>query len=129
MHDFTAGVLATDCNGVSVTQTPTAVTIVALGVTVVTLLPYTALLRSSTCTANFTVTDNTAPSITTCAADQNAFAKGSCGALVTDFKVGVVATDCNGVSGTQTPTAGTSVALGVTVVTLHVKAAALNEST
>jgi len=38
--DFTSGVVATDCNGsvpLSITQTPTAGTLVGLGVTTVTL--------------------------------------------------------------------------------------------
>src|SRR5205814_1272249 len=129
--DFTAGVVATDCNGpVTVTQTPTAGTSVGLGVTVVTLHVKDAANNESTCTANFTVTDNTPPAITTCAPAQNAFADATCHALVPDFTGGVVATDCNGpVTVTQIPTAGTSVGLGVTVVTLHVKDAANNEAT
>src|SRR5207249_4297484 len=82
--------------------------------------------------ATFTVTDNTPPTITTCAPNQSAFANGVCQAPVPDFTSGVVATDCNSstpLSITQTPTAGTLVGLGVTTVTLHVKDGATNEST
>src|SRR5439155_920492 len=133
--DFTSGVVATDCNGstpLSITQTPNAGTLVGLGVTTVTLHVKDGAGNESTCTATFTVTDNTPPTITTCAPDQSAFANGVCQAPVPDFTSGVVATDCNGstpLSITQTPTAGTLVGLGVTTVTLHVKDGASNEST
>src|SRR5206468_7006472 len=80
-----------------------------------------------------TVTDNTAPVITTCASNQTAFANGVCQAPVPDFATnGLVATDCNGSAPlqiTQTPAAGTLVGLGVTTLTLHVIDAANNEST
>src|SRR5207302_11001366 len=83
-------------------------------------------------TPTFTVTDNPPPTITTCAANQSAFANGLCQAPVPDFTSGVVATDCNSSTPlliTQTPTVGTLVGLGVTPVTLHVKDGATNEST
>src|SRR5206468_3279807 len=112
--NFTGGVVATDCNGpVTVTQTPTAGTSVGLGVTVVTLHVKDAALSERTCNANFTVADNTPPSIIPCAPNQNSFSDAPCRALVPNFTGGVVATDCNGpVAVTQTPTAGTSVGLG-----------------
>src|SRR5213079_1019740 len=133
--DFTSGVVATDCNGstpLSITQTPAAGTLVGLGVTTVTLHVKDGATNESTCTATFTVTYNTPPSIPTCAPNQSAFANGVCQAPVPDFTSGVVATDCNGsapLSITQTPTAGTLVRLGLTTVTLHVKDGASNEST
>src|SRR5438094_744876 len=135
MPDFTSGVVATDCNSstpLSITQTPTAGTLVGLGSTTVTLHVKDGATNESTCTASFTVTDNTPPTITTCAPNQSAFANGLCQAPVPDFTSGVVATDCNSstpLSITQTPTAGTLVGLGVTPVTLHVKDGATNEST
>src|SRR5438094_666619 len=135
MPDFTSGVVATDCNSstpLSITQTPTAGTLVGLGSTTVTLHVKDGATNESTCTASFTVTDNTPPTITTCAPNQSAFANGLCQAPVPDFTSGVVATDCNGstpLSITQTPTAGTLVGLGLTTVTLHVTDGATNEST
>src|SRR5947207_4798931 len=113
--DFTSGVVATDCNGstpLSITQTPRAGTLVGLGVTTVTLHVKDGATNESTCTATLTVTDNTPPTITTCASNQSAFANGVCQAPVPDFTSGVVATDCNGstpLSITHTPTAGTLV--------------------
>src|SRR5207253_5222502 len=68
----------------------------------------------STDLATFTVTDNTPPTITSCAPGQSAFANGVCQAPVPDFTSGVVATDCNGsapLSITQTPAAGSLVGL------------------
>src|SRR5213078_3197390 len=71
-----------------------------------------------------------APTIANCAPNQSAFADATCHALVPDFSAGVVASDCNGpVVVAQTPAAGTSLGLGVTTITLHVKDAANNEST
>src|SRR5439155_1425697 len=124
---FTSGVVAADCNGstpLSITQTTAAGTLVGLGLTTVTLHVKDGATNESTCTATFTVTDNTPPTITTCAPNQSAFANGLCQAPVPAFTSGVVAADCNGstpLSITQTPTAGTLVGLGLTTVTLHVK--------
>src|SRR5206468_6307021 len=118
--DFTRAVVATDCNGsapLSITQTPLAGTLVGLGVTTVTLHVTDGATNVSTCTASFTVKDNTPPTITTCAPDQSAFANGVCKAPLPDFTSAVVATDCNGsapLSIAQTPLAGTLVGLGVT---------------
>src|SRR5438876_1142273 len=133
--DFTTNVVANDCNGsapLRIMQTPAAGTLVGLGVTTVTLHVTDGATNESTCTASFTVTDNTPPTLTRCAPDQSAFANGLCQALVPDFTTNVVASDCNGSAPlriTQTPAAGTLVGLGVTTVTLHVTDAATNEST
>src|SRR5256712_3222757 len=98
-----------------------------------TLLPYTTLFRSSaTCTTTFTVTDNTPPTITTCAPAQSASANHVSQPPSRAFTSSVLASDCNGsapLSITQTPVAGTPVGLGVTTVTLHVTDGASNEST
>ena len=82
------GLVATDCNGsapLQISQTPAAGTLVGLGVTTVTLHVLDAANNESTCTANFTVSDNTAPVITTCAGDQSTFANINCQSLVPDF--------------------------------------------
>src|SRR5438552_8999487 len=75
--DFTSGVVATDCNSsapLSITQTPAAGSLVGLGITTVPLPGIDASTNPTTCTATFTVTDNTPPTITTCAPGQSAFA-------------------------------------------------------
>src|SRR5206468_1342125 len=102
-----------------------------IGTNTVTLTVTDIHGNSQTCTAAVTVTDNTPPTITTCATNQSAFANGLCQAPVPDFTTNVVASDCNGsapLSITQTPAAGTLVGLGVTTVTLHVTDGAGNES-
>src|SRR5207247_6702973 len=107
-----------------ITPTPAAGTLVGLGSTTVTLHVIDGATNDSTCTASFTVSDNTPPTITRCASDQSAFANSVCQARVPDFTSTMVATDCNGsapLSITQTPAAGTLVGLGVTTVTLHVR--------
>src|SRR5207245_9962064 len=87
--DFTTnGLVATDCNGsapLQITQSPAAGTLVGLGATTVTLHVIDAANNESTCTATFTVTDNTPPVITTCASNQSAFADGVCQAPVPDL--------------------------------------------
>ena len=128
--DFTAGVVATDCNGpLVITQSPTAGTLVGLGTTIVTVTVADAAGNVSNCGVNFVVTDTTAPSITSCGPNQSATANGTCQAVVPDFTAGVAATDCNGpLVITQSPTAGTLVGLGTTVVTVTVADAAGNVS-
>src|SRR5207253_5201386 len=96
--DFTTnGLVATDCNGsapLQITQTPAAGTLVGLGVTTVTMHVIDGANNESTCTATFTVADNSPPLITTCASNQSAFADGLCQAPVPDFTTnGLVATD------------------------------------
>lgn len=134
--DFTAGVTATDnCLGtLTVQQSPTAGTLVGLGDNVITITVKDAANNTSApCTAHFFVSDTTAPNISQCAGNQVGSADANCQAAVPDFTAGVTATDNCTASGslviTQTPTAGTLVGLGATVVTVHVKDAANNEST
>src|SRR5262252_5564082 len=128
---LTVNVVATDCNGpLNITQSPSAGTLVGLGTTVVTISVKDAANNETTCQANFNVNDNIAPVIVTCAPAQSAFADATCKAAVPDFTVNVVATDCNGpLNITQSPSAGTLVGLGTTVVTISVKDAANNETT
>src|SRR5204863_967232 len=116
----------------SITQTPTAGTLVGLGLTTVTLHVKDAAGNVSACYVTGALTYAPPISITTCAPNQSAFANGVCQAPVPDFTSGVVATDCNGstpLSITQTPTAGALVGLCVTTMTLHVMDGSSSEST
>src|SRR5206468_67640 len=75
--NFTTNVVASDCNGTApllITQTPAAGTLVGLGVTPVTLHVTDGASNESTCTASFTVTDNTPAPNTIWYANQRAFA-------------------------------------------------------
>ncbi|MBK7215433.1 MAG: HYR domain-containing protein [Bacteroidales bacterium] len=118
--DFTANVTATDnCTAaanLTITQSPTAGTLVSTGVTAVTITVTDAAGNSATCNTSFTVTDNTNPTIVTCAPAQSAFANATCQASVPDFTANVTATDnctaSNALVITQSPTAGTLVSTG-----------------
>src|SRR5206468_453788 len=119
-------------NAITLSQSPLAGTLVGLGTNTITVTATDAAGNSATCTASFTVIDNTPPRITTCAPDQSAFANDLCQAPLPEFTTIVVADDCNGSTPLrimQTPAAGTLVGLGVTTVTLHVTDGATNEST
>ncbi|MFO0973889.1 MAG: lamin tail domain-containing protein [Phycisphaerae bacterium] len=130
--DFTSGVIASDnCTGsLTITQSPTAGTLVGLGDTPVTLTVKDAANNMSTCMAHFFVNDVTAPNISDCGSNLQANADANCQAAVPDFTAAVVATDNCTAQGslviTQSPTAGTLVGLGDTPVTITVKDAANN---
>ena len=128
--DMTPQVVASDDSGsVTITQSPVAGTLVGLGNTVVTLTVSDAATNQATCQATITVVDVTPPSITTCATNRTINAGANCQAAIPDLTSQVVASDCNGVTITQSPVAGTLVGLGNTVVTLTVKDAANNQAT
>jgi formylglycine-generating enzyme required for sulfatase activity len=75
------------------------------------------------------VGDTTPPVITTCAANQTVAANANCQAVVPNFTASVVASDnCTSVVLTQSPTAGASVSLGATAVTITARDAAGNTS-
>jgi hypothetical protein len=128
--DLTTQVVASDtCGGVTITQSPVAGTPVGLGNTVVTLTVKDTANNQATCQATITVVDVTAPIITTCATNMTLNADTNCQAAIPDLTTQVVASDCNGVTITQSPVVGTLVGLGDTVVTLIVKDAANNQAT
>jgi hypothetical protein len=127
--NLTTQVVASDCNGVTITQSPVAGTLVGLGNTVVTLTVKDTANNQATCQATITVVDVTAPIITTCATNMTLNADTNCQAAIPDLTTQVVASDCNGVTITQSPVVGTLVGLGDTVVTLIVKDAANNQAT
>src|SRR5204862_6001010 len=86
-----SGVVASDCNGpVVVTQTPAAGTSLGLGVTTITLHVKDAANNESTCTATFTVTDNTPPTKTGRAPYRRTVANATGHALVTNITAGEV---------------------------------------
>src|SRR5213076_135204 len=121
--DVLGGVSATDScsgtNGITLSQSPTAGTLVGLGVHVITVTGTDAATNSATCTTTFTVTDATAPTVI-CPAPSSVSAATNCLAAVPDVLGGVSATDsCSGTNGitlSQDPTAGTLVGLGVHVI-------------
>src|SRR5437899_5706950 len=103
--------VATDCNSstpLSITQTPAAGTLVGLGLTTVTLHVKDGATNESTCTATFTVTDNSPPTIAAIRPAQVTVVQTCSLPILPDFTSGVVATDCNSstpLAITQTPTA------------------------
>src|SRR5439155_1694620 len=134
--DVLAGVSATDScsgtNGITLSQDPTAGTLVGLGVHAITVTATDAATNSTTCTTTFTVTDATAPTVI-CPAPTSASAGTNCLAAVPDVLGGVSASDsCSGTNGitlSQDPTAGTLMGLGVHVITVTATDAATNSAT
>jgi predicted outer membrane repeat protein len=116
--------------GIGLRQSPPAGTLVGLGTHLITVTATNTTGDRADCTTSFTVKDTTPPTITQCVANQSAVADESCQTSLPSFTAGVVASDCSGpVTVTQTPPAGTTIGLGVTIVTFHVRDAAGNEST
>ena len=127
--DLTAQVLATDnCGIASVTQAPVAGTTISAA-TLVTFTVTDTAGNTATCSANVLLQDVTAPSITTCAPDQNLVLSGTCEVILPDFTASVVATDnCPGaLTITQNPTAGSTIN-GVTPVIITVTDVAGNST-
>jgi hypothetical protein len=122
LPDFASQIVATDnCTGVSVTQLPLAGTPVTVGVTNVTITVADGNGNDVQQFVTFTVTDNTPPVIASCAPGQSVSAGPACTGLVPDFTAFVTASDnCNTITVTQSPAAGTSVPLGITAISLTV---------
>src|SRR5207247_1892502 len=108
-------------NGMTLSQLTVAGTLVGLGVHVITVMATDAATNSATCTTTFTVSDDTAPTVT-CPAPTSVSAGTSCLAAVPDVLGGVSASDsCSGTNGitlSQSPAAGTLVGLGTHVITV-----------
>ncbi len=114
--DFTSSVTATDAHGpITVTQSPTAGTLVGVGATVVTLTVSDHVGNSSTCTASFTVTDLTPPSITAPPDVTVGNATGQCSA--TGVSLGTPTTSDNCGVASVTNDAPASFPVGTTTVT------------
>jgi len=121
LPDFTTAVSASDnCGDHDVSQSPAAGSTIALGVTTVTITVDDGRGNAATCTASFTVTDNTPPTLSSCAPDAGAPADASCQAAVPDFTAATLFTDnCDPtLTVTQSPTTGTLVGPGTTEVTI-----------
>src|SRR5438874_50984 len=134
--DVMGGVSASDScsgtNGITLSQSPAAGTLVGLGVHVITVTATDAATNSATCTTTFTVTDDTAPTVI-CPAPTSVSAGTNCLAAVPDVLGGVSASDsCSGTNGitlSQAPAAGTLVGLGAHVITVTATDAATNSAT
>src|SRR5213079_2378468 len=119
-------------NAITVTQSPVAGTLVALGSHTITVTATDAAGNSATCTTIFTVTDTTAPTVN-CSAIPSASADGSCQAAVPNVLSGVTVSDgCSGTNAitvTQSPVAGTLMDLGSHTITVTATDAAGNSAT
>lgn len=114
--DFTGDVTASDnCSAVTVSQSPTAGTMVGLGTTNVTLYAVDAAGNTNTCTTSFTVVDTTPPTIT-CPADIVANAtNGACSTVVT-FPDPTIGDNCSGATVSCLPASGSAFSVGTTNV-------------
>ncbi len=124
----------TAVGGLVKTQNPPAGTVVTLGaVTPVTITVADTAGNEATCTVNVTVTDQTAPAITTCPPDRTVAVDADCQATVPDLLSAILATDnCTPVGELvkrQAPPAGTALTVGSrTPVTITIADAAGNEA-
>jgi hypothetical protein len=104
---------ASDCNGLTVTQSPLATSLIGLGMTSVTLTASDNAGNSVTCTVTLTVVDNTPPVITACSSNQTVVAGPGCLGTIPNLTGQVVANDpCGSVTVTQLPAPGTFGGLG-----------------
>ena len=117
--DYTTSATVTNGSGTgTITQMPTAGTIVNSGVTTVTLNLTDGAFTDS-CNFSLTVNDVTPPMIT-CLTDQTETASATCDFVIPDYASLIVATDsCSPtVTVTQDPIAGTLATVGTTVITI-----------
>ncbi|WP_271856437.1 HYR domain-containing protein, partial [Patiriisocius marinus] len=118
--DYTGLATATDNAGTpTVTQSPIPGTMVGTGTTIITLTASDGT-NSADCTFDVVVSDTTAP-IFTCLGDQTETASATCDFTVPDYTALITATDnCGTPTVTQSPIAGTIIAVGITVITISV---------
>src|SRR5204862_135046 len=134
--DVLGGVTASDncsaTNGITLSQSPVAGTLVGLGAHTITVTATDEAGNSATCTTTFTVTDTSVPSVT-CPAPTSASADAGCQAAVPNVLGGVTASaSCSGANGialSQSPAAGTLVGLGAHTITVTATDAAGNSAT
>src|SRR5204863_372890 len=108
-------------NGITLSQSPTAGTLVGLGAHTITVTATDEAGNNATCTTTFTVTDTMVPTVS-CPAPTSASADVGCQAAVPNVLCGVMASDnCSGTNGitlVQSPVAGTLVGLGTNSITV-----------
>src|SRR5437764_1289915 len=134
--DVLGGVSVSDncspTNAITLSQSPTAGTLVGLGTNTITVTATDAAGNSATCATSFVVTDNTAPTVV-CSATPSAFADVNCQAAVPNVLGGVTVSDncspTNAINLSQTPAAGTLVGLGTNTITVTATDAAGNSAT
>lgn len=132
--NFTIGVAAADnCGGVSISQSPTAGTIVGIGLTNITITATDVAGLTATCGATFTVNDATPPSAgTTCPANISVNTDpGTANATNVSWTPPAFTDNCSStaniaVTSTHTPPA--SFPIGVTSVTYTARDEAMNET-
>src|SRR5204863_5815415 len=116
----------------TLSQSPAAGTLVVFRAHVITPTRRSSDLNSATCTTTFTVSHDTAPTVT-CPAPTSVSAGTNCLGVVPDVLGGVSTSDsCSGTNGitlSQSPAAGTLVGLGVHVITVTATDAATNSAT
>src|SRR6266536_746811 len=121
----------TSAASITLSQSPTAGTMVGLGPHTITVTATDAAGNSASCTTSFTVIDNTAPTVT-CPAATSASAGANCQAAVPNVLSGVIVSDnCSSTSAitlTQTPAAGTLVGQGTYTITVTATDAAGNSA-
>lgn len=122
----------TPTGSLTLTQSPTAGTMVGLGPHPITVTVTDASGNSSTCSVLFTVADTTAPVFISVPASFTLSADANCQAAVPNILGGVVATDnctpANQIVLTQNPTAGTVIGSGSHSILVTATDAAGNHS-
>ena len=119
--NLTASVVASDCSGIAtITQNPLAGTLVGAGPHTVTISVTDTSNNVAQCTAVVTVADPLSPpTITGCAPNQSINTAPNQQASIPDLTgLVVISNHCNAAAVTQSPTAGTMVGPGNTLVSL-----------
>ena len=124
-----------DCTAgaaITLSQFPTAGTLVGVGTHTITVTATDASGNRATCTTTFTVTDTTAPSVS-CSSIPSAGADANCQGTVPDVLGGVSVSDnctpTGAITLSQSPAAGTIVGLGTHTITVTATDASGNSAT
>ncbi|MGB5981148.1 MAG: HYR domain-containing protein [Nonlabens sp.] len=120
--DLRGDITASDSSGTpTITQSPAPGATLGLGTTTITFTATDGSGNTATCSVNLTVVDNTDPIITVCASTPSSITSDSSGqATVPNLTGSVTATDnCTGSPLiTQNPSAGATIGIGNTTITL-----------
>lgn len=130
LPDLTALLIVGDCGGaVTVTQSPLPGLTLGLGPQPVTLYAVDPSGNVATCISTVTVTDQTPPAISQCAADVTLSADTNGNVTLPDLRPQVMASDnCGGVTVAQNPPPGSTISLGTNEIVFTVTDAASNAS-